>query len=233
MNASPLLELIRVQKTYGDQEQDGVGILNGVDLTLRAGESLAIVGPSGSGKTTLLNIIGGLESPTAGRVLLEGQEWRGLSPDERARVRNRRLGFVFQHHYLLPQCTVLENVVIPALIHPDADEAMTRARSLLNRVGLHTCLHRFPGELSGGECQRVAVVRALINRPALVLADEPTGSLDLRAARAVADLLVELNRALGVTLIVATHAHVLAARMQRVLMLSDGVLREPRPSEEG
>jgi ABC-type lipoprotein export system ATPase subunit len=207
-------------------------VLAGISLTLRAGESLAIVGPSGSGKSTLLNIMGTLDRPTSGRVLLDGQDLAALGDEALAAIRNRRIGFVFQLHHLLPQCTALENVLVPTLAGAataPAGEMQDRAQQLLERVGLGERLAYRPGQLSGGERQRVAVARALINRPALLLADEPTGSLDRAASEHLASLLAELNREQGVTLVVVTHSTALAAKMARGLELRDGSLR---PHEE-
>jgi lipoprotein-releasing system ATP-binding protein len=224
----PLLELIGVSKTYG--ESSGAvetQILNGVDLTLFGGETASIVGPSGSGKSTLLNIIGTLDHPTSGKVLLSGTDVSTLNDDALANLRSRHIGLVFQLHHLLPQCTVFENVLIPTLagaLDKRSEEASTRANRLLKRVGLADRLNHRPGQLSGGERQRVAVVRALINEPQLLLADEPTGALDHSSAENLADLLVELNKEEGVALIVSTHAMGLAERMSRVLKLREGRL---------
>jgi lipoprotein-releasing system ATP-binding protein len=203
-----------------------VEVLRAVDLLVLQGETLAITGPSGSGKSTLLNILGTLDAPDAGEVWLEGRELEKLDARELARVRNRRIGLVFQLHHLLPHLGVLENVLVPALVSGDPG-APERARRLLDRVGLgHRLAHR-PAQLSGGERQRAAVVRALINRPALVLADEPTGSLDRRSAESLADLLVELNREEGTAFVVATHAAALASRLGRSLELLEGRLVAP------
>jgi ABC-type lipoprotein export system ATPase subunit len=204
-----------------------VSVLNGIDLEMAEGESAAIAGPSGSGKSTLLNIIGTLDRPTRGQVWLEGRDLAQLDERDLASVRNRRIGFIFQAHHLLPQCTVLENVLIPALVCNDEPlrlSAPDRARRLLQRVGLGSRLHHRPGQLSGGERQRAAVVRGLINQPRLLLADEPTGALDRAAAEALVKLLVELNREERVTLIVATHAQELAGQMGRRFHLRDGRL---------
>jgi ABC-type lipoprotein export system ATPase subunit len=236
--AGPLLKLSNVTRRY--DSPDGAGsiiVLEEVSLAVGGGESLAIVGPSGSGKSTLLHIIGTLDRPTSGEVLLNGRDLDRLNEGELATVRNRELGFVFQSHYLLPQCTVLENVLVPTLPNgrktntpPASEPAATRARRLLTRVGLAERLSHRPGQLSGGERQRVAVVRALINQPQLLLADEPTGALDHASALQLGQLLVELNREEGVTLIVVTHARELARRMGRVLELKEGRLLQ---SEDG
>ena len=226
--AETILELLDVVKRYETGGPDGgPEVLRGVNLRVAAGESLAVVGPSGSGKSTLLNLIGGLDRPSAGRVLFEGRDLADFSDADLARFRNRRVGFVFQRHHLLPQCTVLENVLVPTLVGGDGaerEEALRRAERVLARVGLGDRLAYRPGRLSGGERERVAVARALVNRPALLLADEPTGSLDRRTAENLMALLAELNEEEGVTLVVVTHAETLAARMGRTLELADGVL---------
>lgn len=223
-----ILELINVAKSYDfPSGAESNYVLKNVTLRVTAGESVAIVGPSGSGKSTLLNIIGTLDSPTAGSVLLEGKNLSQFNDKELATIRNREIGFIFQLHHLLPQCTVLENVLVPTLVNRNRSsrkDTETRARQLLERVGLDSRLSYRPGQLSGGERQRVAVVRALINNPKLLLADEPTGSLDRASADNLAQLLIELNQEEGVTLIVATHSLDLASRMGRVLELRDGVL---------
>jgi len=220
-----LLIVSDVTKTYGPPGR-GEDVLRGVSLQVDPGQSLAVVGPSGSGKSTLLNIIGALDRPTSGTVTLDGQDLSGLGDRELARIRNRRVGFIFQLHHLLPQCTVLENVLIPAVVADEATraDAPARARRLLERVGLADRMTRRPGQLSGGERQRVAVVRALINNPDLLLADEPTGSLDRARADELAEILVRLNRTEGVALLVVTHSESLAQRMGAVLTLADGVL---------
>ncbi len=222
-----ILSLTTVSKSFaGAQGGPDVSILTGVTLSLPPGASAAIVGPSGSGKSTLLNILGTLDRPTTGDVVLDGQQISRLNEEELAGVRNRLIGFVFQLHHLLPHCTALENVLVPTLAmgKPDKD-ARARAEQLLKRVGLSHRLHSLPGTLSGGERQRVAIVRALINRPKVLLADEPTGALDRASADALAQLLLELNREENVTLVVVTHAPDLAAKMQHVFEINDGVLR--------
>ena len=247
-----LLQLTNLSKRYAAPGGGSLAVLDDISLTVNVGESLAIVGPSGSGKSTLLQIIGTLDHATSGRVELDGKDLSQLDELQLAAVRNRQIGFVFQSHFLLPQCTVWENVLVPTLASPSplgvpalagspgssattagpakagtpsAEEpAITRAERLLKRVGLAERLHHFPGQLSGGERQRVAVVRALINQPQLLLADEPTGALDHASAENLGQLLVELNREEGVTLIVVTHSRELAQRMGRVLELKDGKL---------
>lgn len=226
---APLLELTGITKTYSALEDGAAAsVLRGVDLQVRRGESVSIVGASGCGKSTLLNIIGTLDRPDAGTVLLAGRDLGKLSEAELAAVRGQEIGFVFQLHHLLPQLSVLENVLVPTLAAGTAkrsEKPEERARRLLERVGLsHRLTHR-PGQLSGGERQRASVVRALINEPQLLLADEPTGALDRAGSDRLADLLVELNREEGVSLIVVTHSAALAARMERPLELVDGKLR--------
>jgi len=220
MAETPILRLAGVSKSY-----EQIHVLRNVNLDVRKGESLAVVGPSGSGKSTLLNIIGTLDRPSAGQVLLDGRDLSQLDDVKLADIRNRQIGFVFQAHHLLPHCNVLENVLVPTLVDKSAkDEAAQRARKLLDRVGLgHRLTHR-PGQLSGGERQRVAVVRALMNQPQLLLADEPTGSLDRASAADLGQLLVELNREPGLTLIGVTHAADLAERMGRQYEIWQGGL---------
>ena len=226
--ANPVLQLIRVARHYdGVAGAAGLPVLREVSAEFARGESAAIIGPSGSGKSTLLNIISTLDRPSSGQVLLEGEDLGGLTEEQLAAVRNRRIGFIFQGHHLLPQCTVLENILVPTLADRSGTlraGATERATRLLNRVGLGQRTSHRPGQLSGGERQRVAVVRALINSPKLLLADEPTGALDRASAERLAELLVELNREEGVTLIVVTHAPDLAQRMNRIYELRDGKL---------
>ena len=200
-------------------------VLRDLELHVRKAERLAIIGSSGSGKTTLLQLLGGLDTPTSGRVLVTGQDMSGLSDAERGDLRNQAIGFVYQFHHLLPEFSALENVAMPLLIRrTPLAEARKQASELLARVGLGERLTHKPGQLSGGERQRAAVARALITRPSVVLADEPTGNLDGDTGRIVFDLMLELNRDLGTSLVVVTHDLEIAGRMSRVLQLQEGQL---------
>lgn len=229
---SQLLKLSGVSKVYESPSgTDGVVVLRDLDLQLEAGESLAVVGPSGSGKSTLLNLVGALEAPTKGTIWVDGQDVNTLDEAGLARYRNRTVGFVFQLHHLLPQCTVLENVLLPTLADAEAtprQELLLRAEKLIRQVGLADRGQHRPAELSGGERQRVAVARALINQPKLLLADEPTGSLDHANADRLADLLETLNKDHGIALILVTHSRELAARASQTKQLEEGRLLAAR-----
>lgn len=200
-------------------------ILNGLDLSVEKSDSIAIVGSSGSGKTTILNLIGKLDLPDSGELLFNGKDLNALSKKETLAYRNRSIGFVFQQHFLLPQCSLWENVLIPALPNKSMmKEAEGRAEELLRQLGLWELRHQKPGELSIGECQRTALVRAVINKPVLLLADEPTGSLDESNANQLADLLLELNKTESTTLIVVTHSLSIAKKMGKIYELKKGKL---------
>lgn len=223
-----MLELIDITKGYGDPDMPGyVPVLKSLSLKLAAGESMAVLGPSGCGKSTLLNIIGALDKPSHGQVRFMGQDLTALDETKLSFIRNQEIGFVFQMHHLLPHCTVLENVLIPTLAYPDTkrnEYYQKRAIELIEKIGISECVDRRPGELSGGQRQRAAVARALINTPKLLLADEPTGSLDHGTAIDVMNLLNNLNRTENIALVVVTHALDLVRQFEDVRTLRDGAL---------
>jgi lipoprotein-releasing system ATP-binding protein len=219
-----VLELHQVYKSF-DHNSLLIEVLKGIDLVVQEGESLAITGASGAGKSTLLNIMGTLEPPTQGTVRFQGHNMRDMEEMELCRLRNKDLGFVFQFHHLLPEFNALENTLMPALIaRLSRREAEKRAEGILTKVGLKTRLTHRVGELSGGEQQRVAVARALVMNPKLLLADEPTGNLDMTTGDGIVDLLVNLNRSEGLTMVIVTHNHRLAQRMSRLIELVDGTI---------
>ena len=228
MNNEIAIKLTNVSKSYNmPGNENSTPVLKDLSLEIKVGESIAITGPSGCGKSTLLNIIGTLDKADSGAVELNGRNISNLNDSKCATIRSNEVGFVFQLHHLLPQCTVLENILLPTLptaAENDPATSKERALQLLEQVGLADRTNHHPGQLSGGERQRVAVVRALINKPSILLADEPTGALDRLAAEQLASLLIELNQSEGITLITVTHSSTLAAHMSRQLTLTDGKL---------
>ena len=222
----PVLECRHVSRQFAEGGST-LQVLRDVDLAVMPAERVAIIGASGSGKTTLLQILGGLDEPTGGSVLVHGEPMHGVGEKAKGELRNRYIGFVYQFHHLLPEFTAEENVAMPLLIRRESKPAaLEQADALLSRVGLGERLTHKPGELSGGERQRAAVARALITKPQLVLADEPTGNLDAGNGEHVLRLMLELNEELKTSLVIVTHDHSIAERMDRILVLEDGVLRE-------
>lgn len=219
-----MLQLQSISKSY--PSGDGVRtVLNQLSLNINKGETVAIIGPSGSGKTTLLNIMGTLDLPDEGLIIFEGVDIKQLTEKSRPEFRNQKIGMIFQLHHLLPQCTLWENVLVPTIpLKGKNNDAPKRAEQLLKRTGIWDQRFQKPSELSGGECQRAAVVRALINQPSLILADEPSGALDEENADTLTDILLELNRELGTTLVVVTHSAQLASKMDKVYTLQSGKL---------
>lgn len=228
----PLIELRNVTKSYTEPGSPrAVPVLRGINLTVEAGESIAITGPSGCGKSTLLNLIGSLDEPDEGEIFFDGEALKGASAAELSALRSEKIGFIFQLHHLLPQCTVLENVLLPTLalrVKPDPEAIRNRAVELLTAVGLENRTGWYPTQLSGGERQRVAVVRAMINSPRLILADEPTGALDEQNANNLTTLMINLVEKSGIALVLVSHSRQQAERMKRVLRLHEGKFESER-----
>jgi lipoprotein-releasing system ATP-binding protein len=223
-----IVELQNICKSYKNQMSGSVrDVLKNIDLTVSKGDLISVVGPSGCGKSTLLNIIGTMDNPDSGNVNFQGRIINDLNSGELAVIRNKKIGFVFQQHHLLPQLSLMENVLLPLITEKDKKVktiAMNRAKELISWVGLADVVHQFPSQLSVGECQRAAVVRALINEPEIILADEPTGSLDEKSAMELVDLLISLNAENGQAVVMVTHASKLAEKMKKMYQLSNGSL---------
>lgn len=230
-NQKMLIEVRNLSRAYGEPGTDRHQVvLENLSFDIEKGESIAITGPSGSGKTTLLNLLGTLDRPDEGKIHFDGKELSRLGRKDLEKFRNRSLGFVFQHHHLLPQFSLMENVLVPTLPARNGNKARKRAEALVQKVGLWEHRHKYPHELSGGECQRTAVIRALVNNPDLVLADEPTGSLDHENSIQLLELLLKFNKEDGVTLVVVTHSRELALKLGKTYRLQSGnleMIREP------
>lgn len=221
-----ILKCQNLTKSYHDGTVI-VDVLKGINLSVKAGERIAIIGPSGSGKSTLMHLLGGLDLPTGGQVFMQDKEWQSLSEKQRCAMRNQHLGFVYQFHHLLPEFSALENVAMPLMLaNQSVSDAQAQAEAMLKEVGLGHRLEHKPSQLSGGERQRVAISRALVHHPLCVLADEPTGNLDSTTAAKVFDLMLGLNERFNTALIIVTHDQLLAGRMDRVITIHDGVLME-------
>lgn len=217
-----IIQLENISKAFGKQT-----VLKDISLNIPENETIAISGPSGSGKTTMLNLIAGLDIPDSGSIIFKKKDISKMNRTEQAAFRNKNIGFIFQMHYLLPQCTVLENVLMPTITikkKSEKEKKHQRALQLLERVSMTANMNKYPGQLSGGECQRTAFVRALINEPALILADEPTGSIDPEMSEKLSDLLIELNKENNTTLVVVTHSQELAAKMTKIYNLKNNTL---------
>ncbi len=231
------IELSNIHKSYFNKDaQLEQEVLKGISLKIEQGEALAIIGPSGSGKSTLLNLLGTLDKPTSGSISFDGKELVDINDKDLALFRNQKIGFVFQSHHLLPQLNVLENILLPSIAYGDKKsrkEAEKRAIEWLEELGLSNKVHQFPSNLSGGECQRVAVIRALINQPVLILADEPTGSLDSESADIVGDLLLKLSKEQGAALVLVTHSREIAQKLGEVYELKGGVLNGLGKTDDG
>lgn len=219
-----IIKSSNLYKSYHDG-QTSINVLNGVDLTIRRGERIAIIGPSGSGKSTLLHLLGGLDKPTKGQITIQSTDWQSLSEKSRCKLRNQQLGFVYQFHHLLPEFSALENTAMPLLLAGMSVEIATeKSTAILEKVGLGARIQHKPSQLSGGERQRVAIARALVHQPQCVFADEPTGNLDQATAHTVFEHILTLNEALGTALVIVTHDKQLARRMDKIMQLQDGIL---------
>lgn len=219
-----IFDCVNISKTYTDGNS-AVDVLKGINFTINRGALIAIVGPSGSGKSTLLHLLGGLDKPTEGNVLMQGVNWQTLGEKKRCELRNKHLGFIYQFHHLLPEFSAMENIAMPLLLrNVSTAEAKERSMAILEKVGLSNRASHKPSQLSGGERQRVAIARALVHEPACVLADEPTGNLDNATAAKVFELMLELNKQFNTALVIVTHDNQLAARMEKTFSIHEGVL---------